>query len=745
MRAVFLTVAAAFAACFAVAACAQVPLPNPNVPLLTNGIVYAVARLSDGSTVIGGQFTRVNGVARKNMAKIKPDGTLDLAWNVATENRVNALAVDVVDNVLIAGEFIAVNDTQRLFLARVSGNGVGTLDPTWNPAPNGSVNTVVIDASQKILIGGLFNHVGQQDRLHIARLSPTGAGDADATWNPSADASVLRIAPDTSGNVFVAGLFETIGGETRHYLAKLSASGTGLADATWNPAVEGTVYAIAPDGAGNVFAGGYFTKIGGSQRSNLAKLSTSGAGDAVGGFSPGVGSIVTGLVVDGATLYVVGDFQTINNYIVGGVAKLAVADAALDMNWTARADSTVEAVALGSGGTVLIGGGFATVDGELAGGFAAIDANGVAVRKATTDAPGFANAILRQPDGGLIIGGHFWKAGDVARNNLLRLRPDGTLDPDFNPAPQGISYGGVYSLARDTNGRIYVGGLFLEIDGQERHDFARLSAAGALDTGWDPAVGGGVAAIAVDDAGYVYVGGDFLEAGRQQRKYAAKLSGTGAGDADPDWNAAADERVFSITIDPAGDVYMAGYFANIGGQPQKYLAKLSPVTGLAYATWNPVFDGAVFAVALTTNGNVYAGGGFTHVGAADRKGIARLSGSGAGVLDATWNPSAQGGSVQTLATDAKGDVYAGGSFTNIGGQSRQHVARLFGLGTGTADPQWNPSATGGIVASYVNAFAMNPNGYVHVAGSYTTIGGQSRNGVATLPTQFDRIFSNRFD
>jgi hypothetical protein len=344
----------------------------------------------------------------------------------------------------------------------------------------------------------------------------------------------------------------------------------------------------------------------------------------------------------------------------------------------------------------------------------------------------------------LIIGGHFWKAGDVARNNLLRLRPDGTLDPSWNPSPQGLSYGGVYSLARDTTGRIYVGGLFLEIDGQERQYFARLSAAGALDTGWDPAVGGAVSAIAIDDAGYVYVGGDFQEAGRQQRKYVARLSGSGAGDADPTWNPAADERVFSIAIDPAGDVYTAGYFANIGGQQQQYLAKLSGATGQAYAAWNPVFDGAVFAIALTPNGNVYVGGGFTHVGAVERKRIARLSGSGVGTLDATWNPSAED-SVYALATDAKGDVYAGGAFTNIGGQQRNHIARLFALGTGTADPQWNPSATGGIVASYVNAFAMNPNGYVHVAGSYTKIGGQSRNGIATLAMQYDRIFGNLFE
>lgn len=47
------------------------PLPNPNVQLSTFGPVTAMARLSDGSVVIGGIFTSLNGTARSNLAKLR--------------------------------------------------------------------------------------------------------------------------------------------------------------------------------------------------------------------------------------------------------------------------------------------------------------------------------------------------------------------------------------------------------------------------------------------------------------------------------------------------------------------------------------------------------------------------------------------------------------------------------------------------------------------------------------------------
>ena len=744
MRSILSTVIAALAACFASAAFAQVPLPNPNVPLLTNGVIYAMVRLPDDSTVIGGSFSKVNDVPRANLAKVLSNGSVDPTWNPSTDDRINDLAVDAAGNVIIAGEFNLVNNTQRLFLAKLSGTGAGALDLTWNPTPYGSVNTVAIDAGGNVVFGGLFVKVGTTDRPHLAKVSGTGAGTLDATWNPTADATIFTLAIDASGNIFVSGAFENIGGQTRHYLAKLSGTGQGLADATWNPGVTGYVLALTPY-AGDVYAGGYFTNIGGQNRSNLARLSGSGTGAAA-FWQPQVSSIVEDVAVDGAgTVYVVGDFGVINNWIVGGIARLSGVDGAVDTNWIARADSTVYSVVLDGTGKARVGGAFSTIDEAPAGGFVIVDANGDAIAHATTDAPGYAYTVLRQADGGLIVGGRFWKAGTTLRNNLMRLHPNGTLDLNWNPSPQDTSYSAVYALATDASDNVYVGGEFSSIGGQPRTGLARVAGhgLGAADATWDPAVQGAVLAITIDETGPIYIGGDFAEAGRKPRAFIAKLSATGAGDADASWDGSADERVFDISVDQAGDVYAGGIFLNIGGQPQKYLAKLSGSTGAANATWNPVLDGLVRVVSAESNGTVYAGGGFTHIDSVVRGGIARLSGNGGGTLDATWNPNpSTQGTVYDLVTDAQGNVYVGGVFDSMGGQSRANLAKLFGIGTGLAFGTWNPPTTGGL--NRVESFALDPNGYLDVVGSFTGISGQQRGGLAVLPTEYDRIFANTF-
>src|SRR4028118_65972 len=60
-------------------------------------------------------------------------------------------------------------------------------------------------------------------------------------------------------------------------------------------------------------------------------------------------------------------------------------------------------------------------------------------------------------------------------------------------------------------------------------------------------------------------------------------------------------------------------------------------------------------------------------------------------------------------------IYAGGFFTNIGGQSLNRIARLYGS-DGTADPTFNPNADG---AAW--DITIDPNGNPLVAGDFTNI------------------------
>ena len=66
-----------------------------------------------------------------------------------------------------------------------------------------------------------------------------------------------------------------------------------------------------------------------------------------------------------------------------------------------------------------------------------------------------------------------------------------------------------------------------------------------------------------------------------------------------------------------------------------------------------------------------------------------------------------------------------GRFTNIGGQPRNHIARLDGE-SGLAD-SFDPNANVG-----VSSIAVQPDGKIVVGGSFTTVSEQTRNRIARL-------------
>lgn len=117
---------------------APAPLPNPDLQLLTNGDVKAIARQPDGGIVFGGYFSSVNGVPRRNIARLLPDGTLDPDWNPSANGTVETLVVDSSGAVYAGGRFTSIPGQSRGRIAKLSGN-TGTVDASWNPTASHNV------------------------------------------------------------------------------------------------------------------------------------------------------------------------------------------------------------------------------------------------------------------------------------------------------------------------------------------------------------------------------------------------------------------------------------------------------------------------------------------------------------------------------------------------------------------------------------------------------------------------------
>ena len=97
--------------------------------------------------------------------------------------------------------------------------------------------------------------------------------------------------------------------------------------------------------------------------------------------------------------------------------------------------------------------------------------------------------------------------------------------------------------------------------------------------------------------------------------------------------------------------------------------------------FDPNANDFIRVIVVQPDGKILLGGAFTTLspnGGAPvtRNHIARLNPDG--TLDTAFNPNAND-AVLSIAVQADGKILVGGAFTNIGGQTRNHIARLDAL------------------------------------------------------------------
>ena len=95
-----------------------------------------------------------------------------------------------------------------------------------------------------------------------------------------------------------------------------------------------------------------------------------------------------------------------------------------------------------------------------------------------------------------------------------------------------------------------------------------------------------------------------------------------------------------------------------------------------------------------------------------------------GDVEAGFNPNPNA-TVFSTAVQADGKIVIAGSFTTVGGVARNRIARL--NADGTLDPTFNPNAGHNVFSTAVQA-----DGKIVIGGLFTTVGGVQRNYIARL-------------
>jgi len=237
-----------------------------------------------------------------------------------------------------------------------------------------------------------------------------------------------------------------------------------------------------------------------------------------------------------------------------------------------------------------------------------------------------------QSDGKVLVGGQFTAVNGVTRSRVARLNADGTLDTGFLNGFSGPD-NAVYSVAAQSDGKVFIGGGFETVNGVNRTFVARLNADGGLDGGFLTGLSGnadGVRSVAVQSDGKVLVGGLFTAVNGVSRTNIARLNADGSLDSGfLNGLSGANDAVYSVAVQSDGKVLIGGNFTAVNGVGRTNIARLNPdgamdsgfLSGLSGA------DSDVWSVAVQTDGRVLIGGFFNMVNGVPAAHFARLWGS----------------------------------------------------------------------------------------------------------------------
>ncbi|HZH34106.1 MAG TPA: FG-GAP-like repeat-containing protein, partial [Pyrinomonadaceae bacterium] len=419
------------------------------------------------------------------------------------------------------------------------------------------------------------------------------------------------------------------------------------------------------------------------------------------------------------------------------------------------------AVAVQQDGKVLVGGNFKAANGEGRTNLARFNPDGsVDTSFEAVEVNGTVFVIKIQPDGRILIGGNFNFVGGLQTPGVARLNANGAVDASFSTrnTPNTNFCGTVYTIAPQTDGKIFIGGEFsFNSCGNGFPGLARLNSNGSIDGTFQTSGLLNIREIAPLSSGKVLIAGNgVLVRGNQNGSQDTSFT-TGA----------INGQIEAMVIQPDDKILIAGSFTSVNGFPQGRIARLNPDGSLdaAFNLNNAGFAGTVFDLALMPDGKIIAAGNFTSYNGLARRNLLRLNPDGS--LDTAFNYNA--GANNQFVHDAEvlpdgrvyiafeyvgtdpallrkiarinadgtndtsfnarlsingvgykilplpdGKILVGGLFTQINESNRASLARL--NPDGTVDSSWTPVAIGGTSTASVIDIALQSDGRILVGG-----------------------------
>ena len=397
------------------------------------GIVMSMNVQPDGRILVGGNMTTVSGFASKSLVRLNTNGTPDITFNLISgaNDEISTMAIQSDGKILIGGYFSWYNGTFKKHIVRL--NTDGSVDWTFNTSSSISdvVNSIAIQSDGKILVGGVFAVYNGDSVRRIIRLNPNGTLDNSFNTGTGFNSSVNSIVIQPDNKIILGGSFTVYNGVPVSRIVRLNTDGT--IDNTFScNSINSGVGTITLQPDLKILVGGVFNTYYGSETNRLIRLNVDGSRDLSFNIGNGFDNEVRVVIVQQDGKILVGgafDIYNGNNTIKKLVRLNSDGTPDLTFNIGTGPNYAINSIVLESNGKVIVSGDFQNFNGNPSNGLIRLNVDGT-IDTSFSFGSGFIGAnnyhfvnsiILLPNEKKILAAGEFMKYNGVGRNRITRI------------------------------------------------------------------------------------------------------------------------------------------------------------------------------------------------------------------------------------------------------------------------------------------------------------------------------------
>ncbi|MBL7899824.1 MAG: hypothetical protein JNJ99_14890, partial [Crocinitomicaceae bacterium] len=347
-------------------------------------------------------------------------------------------------------------------------------------------------------------------------------------------------------------------------------------------------------------------------------------------------------------------------------------------------------------------------------------------------------SLILQPDGKMVAGGFFTFYNLSTAPRIVRLNPDGSIDPTFNTG-SGFN-NAVRALELQPDGKIIAAGNFTSYNGTTVNRIVRLNSDGTLDTSFDPAGGfnAQVLTLSLQSDGKIIAGGEFTSFSGNTANHIVRLMDNGSFDPAFNIGSGFSDDVYTTFIQPDGKILVGGYFSTYNGISINNAIRLN-IDGSLDLTFDIGISGPssiVRCFAVKPDLKILIGGDFNQYEGLISSGIICVNQDG--TLDNSFSADTMQLGFNSICIRSDQKIVGSGSFYSLNYKTRNYILCLEPNG----GLNWNFNPGIGFDKSAV-AICIQPDDKIICGGYFNSYNGVPRSNITRINT--DGTIDSSFD